>query len=91
MKGTHNRDWGETAGAGERGFGDAGMEAGDAQVGGRTSAEAGKYGTETGNAPVVIGPHAGAIAGAGAMTVFGLGAAGGDDGDRSRDRGQGGG
>ena len=80
---------GETAGAGESGFVDAGTYTGDAQVGIGPRAEAGDAGTETGNAHVGRGPcvDAGAVERQG----LGLGAEGWYDGDESGYRGQGGG
>ena len=50
VRGTCSRGMGETSGAGKRGFVDSGIDMGDSQVGRLPRAEAGDYGTETGDA-----------------------------------------
>ena len=57
-------------GTGERVFGDAGREMGNAQVGREYRAESGDDGTKTDNVQVGRGPHegAGTVADVGAMT-----------------------
>ena len=61
------------------------METGNTYVGGGPCVEDGGSGTKTGDAQVGWWPRAGA--GAGAMLGLELGASGGDDGDRSVERG----
>ena len=65
---------GDTYGAGEQGFRDAGTETGNYQVGGGPRAEDGDAGAETENGQVGGGPCAGAVVVV--MTVLGLGAEG---------------
>ena len=70
-----SRGWGETAGSGEWGFGDAGKETGNTQVGGGPPEEDGDDGADTGEYQMGRGPREGA--GVGTITGIGLGTSGG--------------